>query len=443
MVHGVGDRRHVGSFVPVTSPEAVVLGRGGDDGTPSRRATFFQQRPSQSTPLPPLRNQALSRNQLELRSVGGCITVSNVGRLPLAVNGEIVETATLSPGDVLEIGRQLVLLVTARPRLNGSGPAPTHAFGAADAFGFVGESPAAWNVRSELAFVATRPGHVLILGPSGTGKDLAASVIHGLSMRRGPFVARNAATLPESLVDAELFGNAKGYPNAGMPERKGLVGAADTGTLFLDEIGDLSPSVQPHLLRVLDHGEFQRLGESEPRISDLRLIAATNLAESSLRSDLLARFDFRIRMPPLTERREDIPFLVPYLLEPFLSSGMDTARFRGDGGELRLDTALIRHLVRHAYTLHVRELRKLLIESVWRSQGDTLEWPESISPSAPARAEPNEGTLAAPLDPAAIQTALDDCNGSLEKAWRRLGLSSRHALSRLIHRHQLVVTRRR
>jgi two-component system response regulator HydG len=444
VLHGVGDRQHVGSFVPVTSREAVVLGRGGDDVVPSRRAIFLQQRPSQSKPLPPLRNQALSRNQLELRSVDGRVAVRNVGRLSLSVNGELVDDATLSPGDVLEIGRQLVLLATARPaRFHGGTPEPNHAFGAADAFGFVGESPAAWELRRELAFVAERPGHVVVLGPSGTGKDLVAAAIHALSMRKGPLVARNAATLPESLIDAELFGNPKGYPNPGTPERKGLVGAAHTGTLFLDEIGDLAPSAQPHLLRVLDRGEYQRLGESERRVSDIRLIAATNLPESSLRSDLFARFDFRVRMPPLSERREDVALLVPHLLESLLSSGTDTARFRAHNGEFRLGTTLVRRLVQHAYTLHVRELRRLLVESIWRSPGDTLEWPEAGSPAAASEERAGDGAPAAALDPEAIQTAIDDCNGSLEKAWRKLGLSSRHALSRLVQRHRLVVTRRR
>jgi DNA-binding NtrC family response regulator len=226
-----------------------------------------------------------------------------------------------------------------------------------------------------------------------------------------------------------------------MPERKGLVGAAHGGTLFLDEIGDLPASAQPHLLRLLDRGEYQRLGESERRVSDLRLVAATNRPESALRSDLLARFDFRIRMPTLPDRREDVALLAPHLLGPVLEGGQDTARFRTEGGALRLGATLIRKLVQHPYTLHVRELRQLLVESAWRSTEDTLEWPEAQAETALAVSSAEPSTPA--LDPTTVQAALDQCNGSIEKAWRRLGLSSRHALARLVQKHGLVVTRRR
>jgi transcriptional regulator with AAA-type ATPase domain len=446
VLYAPGDPEHLGSFLPVTNRDVpMVLGRGAEDGASSRRATFFRQRPGENTPLVPLRSQAVSRAQLELRAVDGGIAVTNVGRLPLLVDGEPLERATVAAGAVLEVGRQLVLLVTERPgRLEGVAPSPGHAFGAPDAFGFVGESPAAWRLRGELSFIGPQRGHVLLLGASGTGKDLVARAIHGLSGRKGPLVARNAATLPETLLDAELFGNPKGYPSPGMPDRKGLVGAAHGGTLFLDEIGDLPSSAQPHLLRLLDHGEYQRLGESERRTSDFRLIAATNLPETSLRPDLLARFDIRLRTPPLVERREDIVFLALHLLAPILASGKETARFRNDDGLPPLSTLLVRRLAQHSYTANVRELRQLLVESAWRSAGDTLEWcgpeakthDETSAPAAPPKRD---------LDPdaRAVQAAIDDCNGSLEKAWRQLGLSSRHALARLVQKHGLVVTRRR
>src|SRR5690348_15490748 len=132
--------------------------------------------------------------------------------------------------------------------------------------------------------MARRPGHVLLTGASGTGKELAARAIHALSKRSGQrLVARNAATLPESLIDAELFGNAKNYPNPGMAERAGLVGQADGSTLFLDEIAELPSSSQAHLLRVLDDGEYHRLGDGLARRSDFRLVAATNRDVSSLK----------------------------------------------------------------------------------------------------------------------------------------------------------------
>jgi two-component system nitrogen regulation response regulator GlnG/two-component system response regulator HydG len=156
----------------------------------------------------------------------------------------------------------------------------------------IGESPAAWDLREQLAAGAVQGAHVLLLGESGAGKELAARALHALSARSaGPFVARNAATIPDSLVDAELFGTAKNYPNSGSPERVGLVGEADGGHLMLDEIGELSDVHQAHLLRLLDRGgEYHRLGESHTRLSDLRLIAATNRYPASLKHDLLARF---------------------------------------------------------------------------------------------------------------------------------------------------------
>src|SRR5262249_46286359 len=152
-------------------------------------------------------------------------------------------------------------------------------FGRADADGFVGESPAAWDLRDRLAFIGPQAGHVLLVGESGVGKELAARALHARSRRsRRPLVSRNAATLPEALIDAELFGHARDYPNAGMPERAGLVGEADGGTLFLDEIGELPEARQAHLLRLLDGGEYQRLGDPRVRRADVRFIAATNRA---------------------------------------------------------------------------------------------------------------------------------------------------------------------
>ncbi len=115
-------------------------------------------------------------------------------------------------------------------------------------------------------------------------------------------------------MDAELFGHAKNYPNQGSPERRGLVGEADGGTLFLDEFAELPASLQAHLLRVLDDGEYHRLGDARARRADLRLIAATNRPEQSLKHDVLARLKARIAVPDFDARREDIPLLVAHLL---------------------------------------------------------------------------------------------------------------------------------
>lgn len=220
-----------------------------------------------------------------------------------------------------------------------------------------------------------------------------------------------------------------------MPERNGLVGEADGGTLFLDEVGDLPASAQPHLLRVLDHGEYQRLGESRSRVSRFRLIAATNRPESSLRDDFLARFDVRVRIPPLAERREDILLLAGHLLDCAFGSAVD--RFRSESGGLRLGPTFARELVTQELGANVRELRALLLASIRQCPGDTLQL-HGAAPEIPTVVTGGDD-----LDPAVIQAALDRNNGSIERTWSQLGLSSRHVLSRLVQKHGLVLTRRR
>jgi two-component system nitrogen regulation response regulator GlnG/two-component system response regulator HydG len=291
-------------------------------------------------------------------------------------------------------------------------------------------------LRSEIAFAAPRAGHVLILGDTGTGKELVARALHAASGRTGALVSRNAATLPESLVDAELFGNPKAYPNPGMPEREGLVGAAHGGSLFLDEFADLPSGAQAHILRVLDSGEYQRLGESMTRHSEFRLIAATNRPESALRPDLLARFDFRVRVPDLASRRDDIPLIFRHLFA-LVTQEDDAlgARFATENRLPRLGTGFIRRLAQHPFSANVRELRRLLWRALAESPSDVLEWPDTSRRIGPA----DDGDA---LPAREVQRALDANNGSLEKTWRALGLSNRYVLRRLIAKHGLSVTRR-
>ena len=276
--------RRAGSFIAVpaaASGQRFILGRGvarASDDAVRLSAVFL--RPGENLTLPPFENASLSRVQLEVSRVPGGFRLCNVGRCQLSINGQPTQDGVAGCGDLVEIGRQLVLLCS--ERLEAIAPAgfrATHAPGDPDEDGIVGESPAAWKLRREIRFVAARDGHVLILGSSGTGKELVAAAIHRLSRARKPWVARNAATFPQTLIDAELFGNAKAYPNPGMAERKGLVGAADQGSLFLDEFAELPQEAQTHLLRVLDVGEYQRLGEATISHSSFRLIAATPPAQ--------------------------------------------------------------------------------------------------------------------------------------------------------------------
>jgi DNA-binding NtrC family response regulator len=318
-----------------------------------------------------------------------------------------------------------------------------------------------WELRRTVSFVAGRPNHVLIFGATGTGKELVARAIHTHSARsKVHFVSRNAATIPASLVDAELFGNEKNYPNPGMPERLGLIGEADGGTLFLDEFTEMVSAAEAHLLRVLDQGEYQRLGEARSRRSTFRLIAATNRDPSAIKHDLLARLTLRIATPDLNQRREDVPLLVNPLFRQMATDDPDLARrFFPDGDvtrEPRISVDFMRALVTHDYSANVRELQRLLLEAVRTTDGDELQAPtrapspRSMRPSEPSAPFGNESSepsapeepLPAGLTAARVQASLDENNGALEPTWRALGLSSRHALRRLIQKHQIEVRRR-
>jgi len=386
----------------------------------------------------------MSREQLRIQLTRGGLKIDNIGRPTVLVNGQEIRRTVVRSGDLIEIQHQLLLYCTRRPLrvapLRSRG-APAFGFGEPDEVGMVGEDPVTWALRDRLAFLARRQAHVLILGQSGTGKELAARAIHHLSPRTSKaLISRNAATIPTSLADAELFGNVKNYPNPGMAHRPGLVGSADGGTLFLDEFGELPAEVQTHLLRVLDAGgEYQRLGDATPRRADLRFIAATNRSPEELKADLVARLQLRVNTPTLQERRADIPLLARKILQRVIAAEPDLARFAQDG-EPRLAPDLLACLLKHDYTLHVRELESLLWLALSSSPGDFIALtPEVRTELKATTAAPPKIDFTAPeeLTREQIEEALDRHSGSQEKAWRDLGLSSRHVLYRLIKKHNL------
>jgi DNA-binding NtrC family response regulator len=295
---------------------------------------------------------------------------------------------------------------------------------------------------------------VLLLGASGTGKELAARALHRLSAAGArKLVARNAATIPDGIADAELFGNARNYPNPGMPQRHGLVGEADGSTLFLDEFAELSAAVQARLLRVLDEGEYQPLGEPSARRSTFRLVAATNRPESVLKPDLAARLRFRIELPDLGARREDIPLLVRHLLARASSQAGTSIR---DDEDSTLSCELIAESLQRSYATNVRELESWLAEkiSVAPGEGPILgraagaqrsPSASTLPPEAVPRREPSSPGAdpeGAELGAAEIQAMLDRHNGVIETTWRALGLKNRHALARLIAKHGLEIRKR-
>jgi DNA-binding NtrC family response regulator len=435
-------------FPPASERRSFVIGRGeGDDGV-HERARLVRQRPGDTLGMPPLASTHLSRSQLVARShPDGGVALQNVGKRALVVAGKTVDEGRARTGDLVEIGRQMVLLCVRRPRTFLPLRAPSgqldFAFGASDRFGYVGESPDAWTLRDDVALLAPRPEHVLVLGESGTGKELIAQALHALGPRAAQrFVARNAATVPSGVMDAELFGCAANFPNAGMPERLGLVGEAQGSTLFLDEIGELPTDLQTHFLRLLDGGDYQRLGDSRRRTADVRFVAATNRPLEHLKSDLGARFLSRVRAPGLHDRREDVTLLVRHILRNMVDRGdAHTARFVDASGEPRTSPELAVALVRHLYTTHVRELAAILVCAALESRGDTVDLTEGARRML--RLSGGEGDVDPPRAAQSVSredivAALERHGGVRDKAWRDLKLPSRHALKRLMKKYGLL-----
>lgn len=378
-----------------------TFGRGEPRGN-NRRLALVREAPGVATFAGLVRCPRVSRAQLRIvASAGGGLLIENIGSCPMVHAGRETTRAMVVPGDTVALRNELLFLCVLRSPM----PAPSlgplallpHAFGEPDAFGLVGESPEIWALRQRIAAVARQPHHVLILGESGSGKELVARAIHARSSRSArPIVSRNAATIPESLADAELFGNVRNYPNPGMPERPGLVGEAHESTLFLDEFAELPRSIQAHLLRVMDEGEYQRLGESRPRRSDLRILAATNRPETDLKHDVLARLKLRITVPDLNSRREDIPFLAAHLLRQHAARDPWIAeRFFRDGipkGVPLISPVLMEALIRREYTTHVRELDALLLRACLEAQGRYLDLaPPSARDPRSTRPPPSRG----------------------------------------------------
>jgi len=390
-------------------------------------------------------NPFMSRTELGLRAESHGIDVSALGKCRLiADDGRRVQRVLVRPGETLEVENQLLFMCSTRPaELCGSEPEPErHPFGVADQFGIVGESPAAWRLRENIAFMAARSGHLLLIGQTGTGKELVAQAIHALSKRsHRTLIARNAAVFPPGLVDAELFGNVANYPNVGSPERPGLIGQAEGSSLFLDEIGELPHDLQAHLLRVLDSGgEYQRLGDARSRTADVRIIGATARSPEQLRLDFGARFRLRLDVPGLDERREDIALLARHLLTQCAKSDPLAERFLHSKGEsFGVTPALVRFLVTHRYRAHVRELDALLWRAIASSNG-CLDLPRVIASSARSNGSdlpPRAVTSRDPPTASEIRACLARHGGVQERVWRDLGLSSRYALKRLMRKYAL------
>ncbi len=254
----------------------------------------------------------------------------------------------------------------------------------------VGSSPVMRELKRELAQVANSNSTVLITGETGTGKELAAEFIHQQSRRRDkPFVCINCAAIPESLLESELFGHAKGAFTGASEVRDGLLSSARGGTILLDEIGDMSLCAQAKILRVIEKGEVTRVGSNRGVQLDLRFVAATNqdlekMADcGTFRKDLFFRLNVaRIQMPPLRERPEDIPILLQYYCRSF-SGGMEF-------GAPRFSDEALQRLVAYGWPGNVRELKNLVESMFLRDMPSTIEakhLPQRLHAAIAGRAE--------------------------------------------------------
>jgi len=264
----------------------------------------------------------------------------------------------------------------------------------------VGNSPAIRAVLGQVETVAPSDSTVLLLGETGTGKELMARAIHERSRRHShPFVKLNCAAIPMGLLESEMFGHEKGAFTGAVSSRVGRFELAHGGTIFLDEIGEIPLELQPKLLRVLQEREFERLGSSRTLCTDARLIAATNcdlqgmVDEKKFRADLYYRLNvFPVFIPPLRERREDVPMLVRHFTQLFAH------RINKKIETVSSDT--MNALVRYAWPGNIRELQNVIERAVLISNGPVLKVPLSDLKSRSASTHPNHQTPAAEPLPA-------------------------------------------
>jgi DNA-binding NtrC family response regulator len=307
----------------------AIIGRGDRDATRSDSTLILRF---------PDRQMSTQHARLS-RGAGHWFLVDDRSKNGTFINGQRIDRAQLTDGDVVELGHTFWLFRAAVP---GGADAPLDREGSLVAEpGAAGMSTLSADLAAqhiELVRAATSTAPIFITGETGTGKEVMARVAHSLSGRTGSFVAVNCGALPESLLESALFGHSMGAFTGAAKDELGFVRAADKGTLFLDEIGDLPLSSQPRFLRVLEQKEVTPVGSTKPLPVDIRLVAATHrdletqVAAGDFREDLWARLaGFTIRLPALRERREDVGILAAALLAskgpiPRLTLSRDAAR---------------------------------------------------------------------------------------------------------------------
>ena len=303
----------------------------------------------------------------------------------------------------------------------------------------IGVSPKFTAVLEDVRTVAAADCSVLILGETGTGKEVIARAIHDTSPRRQRrFVAINCAAIPATLLESELFGYERGAFTGAVTHRMGHFQAADRGTLFLDEIGDLPLDIQPKLLRFLEQQEILPVGETKPQKVDVRVLAATNadleqrVGEGKFREDLYYRLSvIRIHVPPLRERQEEIPHLSAYFLRD--------ASERLGKPDVHLSSETLDAFTQYRWPGNVRQLKNEIQRAVAMSAPGELIQPAHLTPEISSMRQPITGSgavrarrsgtnLAAAIEEVErdlIQTALDRAGGNMAESARLLGLTRR------------------
>lgn len=353
------------------------------------------------------------------------------------LNGIPVRNQLLRSGDQIRIGHSLLLFFVDEEELaEASGDPVRYRTEVKIEHAMVGESPRMRQVYQFIAKVAPRDSTVLISGESGTGKELAARAIHGNSRRAGkPFVAINCAALTEQLIESELFGHEKGSFTGAIALKRGKLEVANGGTVFLDEISELNLGLQAKLLRVLQEREFDRVGGTSPVKVDVRLIAATNrdleqaVGAGRFRQDLYYRLNVvSVRMPPLRERREDIPLLANYFVAKY---NLEAHRqVTGLSPEARSA------LLNYDWPGNVRELENAMQRAIVLGSTDVIlpeDLPESLLEAEPAAGAPDASYHESirQTKKLLIMKAVDQAVGNYTNAARQLGVHPNY-LHRLI-----------
>jgi PAS domain S-box-containing protein len=383
------------------------------------------------------------------------IISSNGEHIPVVVNARLLTDKQGKTLGILQTITDIRPLISLRQEIEAMA---TKISSEANFHGITGKSPQMQKVFRLISLAAESEASVMILGESGTGKELAAAAIHDLSQRKGrPFIKVNCGAIPETLLESELFGHEKGAFTGAIRKRTGRFEAADKGTIFLDEIGDISASMQVKLLRVLQSGEFERVGGESTLKVNVRVVAATNkdlqkeVREGRFREDLYYRLRvFPIVIPPLRERPEDIPLLARHFVSKFSAS---TGRLiRG------LDRDALQLMRSYTWPGNVRELENAIEYAFVVCQNELIsseDLPHELMSDAPAgptnqsEHRPDSRLKTVNIDKHAkeilqnrekLTTLLTESAWNKAEAGRRLGVS-RTAVWKWMKKHDISMSK--